>query len=157
MRAYRGRLVSASGRGMEVYAASFIRPRRMVLDRTLLAHPPELARIVIHEIFHFAWVRLSNAERRSWERVLEEELRRHARGELGWSSEIRKSALAGSAAGSRSRLWREYACESFCDTAAFLFSGLARHPEFNLKDAFRRRRGAWFAGLLRHHEGGLRI
>ncbi len=142
---------------MEVHAASFIRQRRMVLDRALLAHPPELARILIHELFHFAWVRLSNADRLNWESVLAREFERRARGELGWSSELRKSELAADAARVRSRAWRDYACESFCDTAAFLLAGLYRHPEFNLKPAFRRGREAWFAGFFRHREGGLRI
>lgn len=156
MRAWRGRLFSGPGLGMEVHAASYIRQRRMVLDRDLLGHP-ELARILIHEIFHFAWVRLSNADRLAWERLLQAELARRARGELGWSSELRKSALAPLAPQTRCRRWREYACESFCDTAAWLLAGLPHHPEFTLKPSFARTRAGWFAQLFRHHEGGLRI
>lgn len=157
MRAWRGRLFAGAGPGMEVHAASFIRQRRMVLDRALLAHPPELARILVHELFHFVWVRLSNADRLSWHAVLSRELSRRARGELGWSSELRKSQLPSGAAQARSRLWREYACESFCDTAAFLLSGIPTHPEFTLKPAFRRGRARWFGEFFRHRDGGLRI
>lgn len=157
MRAYRGRLLTGPGPGMQVHAASFIRQRRMVLDGALRPHPLELSRVVIHEIFHFVWVRLDNSSRRAWEGVLAGELQRRARGDLGWSSELRKSALPAGALQDRSRAWRDYACESFCDTAAFLFSGLASHPEFTLRPAFRRRRAAWFAQLFRHREGGLRI
>jgi hypothetical protein len=157
MRAWRGRLLSGDGPGMEVHAASYIRRRRLVLDRSLLDNQAELARIVIHEIFHFAWVRLSNADRRAWESVLRSELDRRARGELGWSSEVRKEDLPAGAARQRTRRWREYACESFCDTAAWMLGGLARHPEFTLKPAFRARRARWLAELFRHQEGGLRI
>ena len=42
-------------------------------------------------------------------------------------------------------LRREYCCESFCDTAAWLYAGAASHAEFTLALRFRRRRQAWFA------------
>jgi hypothetical protein len=42
------------------------------------------------------------------------------------------------------RQWREYVCESFCDTAAWLYGGLRTHDEFTLSPRFRRRRAAWF-------------
>jgi hypothetical protein len=42
------------------------------------------------------------------------------------------------------RAWRDYVCESFCDTAAWLYSGVRRHPEFTLAPRFRERRAAWF-------------
>jgi hypothetical protein len=157
LRAHRGRLRSGQGAGMEVHAASFIRQRRLVLDRALLESPPELARIVVHELFHFIWVRLSNAQRASWERVLVGEQGRRARGELGWSAEWRKEALTAADCAQRSRRWREYACESFCDTAAWRFAGLDRHAEYTLKPAFRGARGAWFEELSRHQKGGWRI
>jgi hypothetical protein len=157
MRAHRGRLLSGPGAGMEVHAASFIRQRRLVLDRLLLESPPELSRIVVHELFHFIWVRLSNAERFSWEGVLAAEWERRARGELGWSAEWRKEALSSADSAQRSLRWREYACESFCDTAAWLFAGLVRHSEYTLKPAFRRPRAAWFKNQTSHQKGGWRI
>jgi hypothetical protein len=40
---------------------------------------------------------------------------------------------------------REYCCESFCDSAAWLYSGIERHAEFTLPARSRRRRQAWFA------------
>jgi hypothetical protein len=60
-----------------------------------------------------------------------------APGELGWSAEWRKLALTPAHRRDRSRAWREYCCESFCDTAAWLWSGLARHPEFTLAAQYR--------------------
>ena len=75
-------------------AATHIPRRRILLDAGLLrADPGEFERILVHEIFHFAWVRLSNQTRRSWEGVLAAELAARARGELGWSSEWRKNKL----------------------------------------------------------------
>ncbi len=56
--------------------------------------PRELARILVHELFHFAWVRLGNPARRSYEALVREEWKRRARGELGWSAESRKRALS---------------------------------------------------------------
>ena len=105
----------------------------------------EFPRIFVHELFHFIWVRLGNPARRSWERLVKAEWREGARGELGWSAEWRKRALAPRDARSRSRRWREYCCESFCDTAAWLYSGARRHDEFTLATGRRARRRAWFA------------
>ena len=126
--------------GQEVHAATFIRQRRIVLDRALLASRGELGRILVHELFHFAWVRLSNAQRHGYAVAVKLELEARARGELGWSAEMRKREL-GTAAG---RAWREYVCESFCDTAAWLYSGVRRHEEYTLAQRFRKRRAAWF-------------
>ena len=42
------------------------------------------------------------------------------------------------------RLAKRYVCESFCDTAAWLFAGLRRHPEFTLSALDRRQRKRWF-------------
>jgi hypothetical protein len=131
--------------GHPVHAGTFIRKREIVLDQELRRRPQELARIFTHELFHFAWRRLSNQTRRSYAALLEDERRRRAVGELGWSAESRKSELLsrGSAAGERTR-WRDYVCESFCDTAAWLYSGVKRHPEFTLAARHRKRRAAWF-------------
>ena len=90
-----------------------------------MRRPPELARILTHELFHFAWVRLSNQSRRSYEALVRNEWKRRTRGELGWSAESRKAALfqGSRIAARRGKYWREYLCESFCDTAAWLYSG----------------------------------
>jgi hypothetical protein len=125
-------------------AATSIPRRTILLDSAVLARGGEFERILIHEIFHFVWVRLSNASRRSWEAVLRAEFLRGSRGELGWSSEWRKNQLAGADLRRRSPAWRRYACESFCDSAAWLYGGLPRHEEFTLPARFRRLRRAWF-------------
>jgi hypothetical protein len=146
----RGRIVGSGGE--EVHAATFLRKRRIVLDGGLRRDGRELRRIVVHELFHFAWLRLSNAVRRSWEDLLAEEISRRRRGELGWSAEWRKNALSEGDIARRTRRWREYCCESYCDTAAWLYAGLVSHDEFTLNRSARRRRAAWFfarAGELR--------
>ena len=127
-------------RGQEVHAATFIRRRLIVLDTELDRDHTELGRILLHELFHFAWVRLGNAARREYQAVIGDEMKARARGELGWSSEMRKKELRRRSG----RAWREYACESFCDTAAWLHSGIKRHREFTLAIRFRKRRNAWF-------------
>jgi hypothetical protein len=127
-----------------VHAGAFIRERRIAFDAELAADPREFARIFVHEIFHFVWLRLGNPRRWSYEALLREELRSRARGELGWSAEWRKRALAARDAGRRTRHWREYVCESFCDTAAWMFSGVPAHREYTLARRFCRRRRQWF-------------
>lgn len=144
----RRRLYSNRPNGQPVHAGSFIRKRRIVLDQELESQPRELARILVHELFHFAWVRLGNRARRSYEALVREEWQKHARGELGWSAELRKRALRKhglrNAAAPRSIAWREYLCESFCDTAAWIYSGIQRHPEYTLATVHRQRRAEWF-------------
>ena len=127
------------GRGA-VHAASFLRQRTIAFDCT----GAEFPRVFAHELFHFAWVRLGNPGRLSWEVVLRRERRAGARGELGWSAEWRQHALRAGDPGSRSRRWRDYCCESFCDTGAWLYSGVGRHEEFTLPEKFRSRRRDWF-------------
>jgi len=148
LEARRGRLLEGAAGGTAVHAGGFPRRREIVLDAELLRQPGELARILVHEIFHFVWPRLDNATRRSWERLLVEELRRGARGELGWSAESRKRSLAAADRARRTRRWREYACESFCDTAAWLAAGGRAHEEFTLAASFRRARRDWFRRFL---------
>lgn len=133
----------ADGRGA-VHAGAFIRERRIAFDADLAADPQEFARIFVHEIFHFAWLRLGNPRRWSYEALLGAELRARTRGELGWSAEWRKRALVARDAVRRTRRWREYVCESFCDTAAWIFSGVPSHPEYTLARRFRERRRQWF-------------
>jgi hypothetical protein len=119
----------------------------VLLDRNLLRDPAEHRRIRLHEYFHFVWVRLGNPRRRAWEAFLADEWKSRARGEAGWSAEWRKRRIDASDVAIRSRLWREYCCESFCDTAAWLFGG--GDSEVTLSLARRRSRQAWFhAGFL---------
>ena len=146
----RARLLS--GKGAEVHAATAMRERRILLDRALRG--AELRRILVHELFHFVWLRLGNASRHEWETLL---LTEKAHGELGWSAEWRKRELTSPDRDGRSRKWREYACESFCDSAAWIYAGLARHDEFTLGLKARRRRAAWFRRLVKRSEHGLRL
>jgi len=147
----RGRIVDADG--TPVHAATFIRQRRIVLDAELLSNDDELRRILIHELFHFVWARLANAVRRAFERLLAAQ--RSMPGELGWSAEYRKRALASGDVRRRSRKWREYCCEAFCDSAAYLYAGSRRHGEFTLPRAGRQKRIAWFGKNL--GSGSVRI
>jgi len=126
-----------------VHAGSFLRERRIALSCVRR----EFARVLVHEVFHFVWLRLGNRKRRSYEALLEFEIQSGARGELGWSAEWRKAALGAGDREGRNRRWREYCCESFCDSAAWLFSGRKRHDEFTLAHRFRRRRRRWFAEI----------
>jgi len=137
--------------GGSMHAGAFLRERRIVLGDELRLRPTEFARIFTHEVFHFAWLRLGNPRRLSYERLLRAESKRHIEGELGWSAEWRKRELARADISLRSRRWREYACESFCDTAAWLFSGIGRYGEFTLPAAERTARRRWFeaAGVSR--------
>lgn len=123
------------------HAGSFLRERRIALACTRA----EFSRVFVHEWFHFVWARAGNSLRRDFESLLAAERAAGALGELGWSAEWRKRALTAQQALDRSRLWREYCCESFCDTAAWLYAGVADHAEFTLAPRFRRSRQAWFA------------
>jgi hypothetical protein len=123
-----------------VHAGSFLRERRIAFDCTAAEFP----RILVHELFHFVWLRAGNPLRISYENLLQVERAAGARGELGWSAEWRKQALHSADGAARTRRWREYCCESFCDTAAWVYSGVRHHPEFTLSGRFRARRRAWF-------------
>jgi len=128
-----------------VHAGAFLRGRRIALDCTA----GEFPRIFVHEIFHFVWLRAGNPARHSFEHLLRAERRAGAGGELGWSAEWRKLALSPADLRNRTRRWREYCCESFCDTAAWLYSGTRSHPEFTLSTRFRRARRAWFTTFVK--------
>jgi hypothetical protein len=117
----------------------------MVLDEALMADADDFARIFVHELFHFVWLRLGNAKRRSYERVVATELQARVRGELGWSAEWRKYKLGPHDWTLRTRRWREYCCESFCDTAAWRYAGVSKHAEFTLRSRERAVRKQWFA------------
>jgi hypothetical protein len=123
-----------------VHAGSFLRERRIAFDCT----GAEFPRIFIHELFHFVWLRAGNPLRWSYENLLAAEFRSRASGELGWSAEWRKAGLTTRDVRGRGRRWRDYCCESFCDTAAWLYSEIARHPEFTLSPRCRKTRRHWF-------------
>jgi len=123
-----------------VHAGSFLRQRRIAFDCTWAEFP----RIFAHEVFHFVWLRAGNPLRLAWEALLRAERDAGALGELGWSAEWRGLALRPGDVAARRRRWREYCCESFCDTAAWLYSGVRRHPEFTLGTRFRAARRQWF-------------
>jgi hypothetical protein len=128
-----------------VHAGSFLRRRRMAFD----CARAEFARVFSHELFHFVWLRAGNPARRSYEELVKGECLAGAPGELGWSAEWRKQKLTPRDIQARTRHWREYCCESFCDAAAWLYSGVRRHPEFTLAARLRQRRRAWFARLVK--------
>ena len=127
-----------------VHAGAFLRERRIVFHAETTADVREFARAFVHELFHFVWPRLGNPRRWSYEALLRAEIGARARGELGWSAEWRKRALAARDARRRTRRWREYVCESFCDTAVWMFSGVSRHAEYTLARRFRAHRREWF-------------
>lgn len=118
-----------------------------MLDAALQRRPRELDRILIHEIFHFVWARLGNPTRLAYEQQVRREIEGRARGELGWSSEWRKSELNPADIAGRTRRWREYVCESFCDTASWLFSG-SLQGETTLAATHRERRRRWMLTRL---------
>jgi hypothetical protein len=123
----------------------------VLLDRDLLRDPAERRRIRLHEFFHFVWVRLGNPRRLAWEAFLAAEWKSRARGEAGWSAEWRKRLLSASDVARRSRTWREYCCESFCDTAAWVYGDNERggaDSEVTLSPTRLRARAAWFRAHL---------
>ncbi len=130
--------------GEEVHAAAFLHKRELLLDSSLLDDARELIRIFSHEMFHFVWQRLDQRARASWERLVKTERRNRVRGELGWSAEMRKVKLKNTTG----RIWKDYICESFCDTAAWYFSGGQQHEEFTLTLTARRVRKRWFDNLI---------
>ena len=128
--------------GNPAHAATYLRIRLIVLDRALLRQRQEHRRILLHELFHFVWVRLGNPRRLAWECLLREEWRRGARGEAGWSAEWRRRELSARDVAGRTRRWREYCCESFCDTAASIHAG--ETAENTLAARWRAGREGWF-------------
>jgi len=135
-------------------AVSYVRERVIVLRQRLFRQRWLGQRLFYHELCHFLWPRLGVRARKRFVRHLERERARGLRGELGYSAQYRKSRLPrpgqpGQAA------WREYACESFCDTGAYALARAAgsrqalRSVEFTL--AARRRRArlaAWWRTLV---------
>jgi len=101
-------------------------------------------------VAHFIWLRLGNAGRRGYEDVVRAEMAARVGGELGWSAEWRKRDLRDQDIDGRTRRWREYCCESFCDTAAWLYGGIELHEEFTLDAQWCHGRRTWFAEVLRN-------
>jgi hypothetical protein len=128
--------------GYDAYAETDIRRRLIVLDPELKRDAREHRRILLHEYFHFVWVRLGNPQRWAWEAHLQNEWIARARGEAGWSAEWRKKMLSDSDVKGRSQRWREYCCESFCDSAASIYGRV--NTEVTLGNARHSARAAWF-------------
>lgn len=150
--AHRGKLLSRADRGTPVYAATYIRRRRMVLETSLLADPAALRFIFVHELFHFVWVRLSNRTRDEYSELLTRELARNARGELGESSLVKKAEIRRQPEClPSSALWRDYICESFCDSAACILTGAPVHAGLKLATRWIDIRRDWFEGNV-HNE-----
>jgi hypothetical protein len=143
---YRDNLSDTAGN--PAHAATFIRQRLIVLDRELRSCTDEHRRVLIHELFHFVWVRTGNQKRRTWEALLRSEWHAKARGEAGWSAEWRKRELTSMDLRRRTRKWREYCCESFCDTAACLETGSV--TEVSLAPGRLAVRRTWFTEQLRN-------
>jgi hypothetical protein len=132
--------------GNPAHAASFIRQRLIVLDAGLRRDPAGHARILAHELFHFVWVRLGNPARLEWERAMRTEFENRVSGDAGWSAEWRKTRLTKTDIRGRTRAWREYCCESFCDTAAVWLTG--SRTEATLSSIALRSRTAQLSSLL---------
>jgi hypothetical protein len=142
--AYKGKLLSKSPHGDAVYAGSFLRQRKIVLDEVMLRTPRVLERIFVHEVFHFVWTKLGNKLRTSYEQLLISEFDAGLAGELGWSAESMKQQLTATDRLKRTRRWKDYMCESFCDTAGWLFGSASRYSEMTLGRAERDARRRWF-------------
>lgn len=135
-------------RPSRTHAVSFIPERYIVLDAALFRRRIELGRILYHEFCHFVWPRLGNAKRRRFQVLLQMEMRKRVRGELGYSAELRKAGIgsgrkAGQSRSARQREKLDYFCESFCDTGSFVLQGderRKRHSEHTLSRAARERR-----------------
>jgi hypothetical protein len=146
--AHRGTLLScAVARGRPVHAASFLNTRRIVIEKQLICKPPDLRLVLAHEIFHFVWRRLGNVNRRNYCSVLVEEYAKRARFELGESAAVAKERLTDSDCALHSPAWRDYVCESFCDTGAWFWAGIGSHRYFQLARRWRARRAAWLSDL----------
>lgn len=148
LRAWRGHLSSGGAQGTPVHAGSFLRQRRIVLDAALQDNEAEFNRVVAHEILHFVWWKLGNSLRIQFEKLLDAEHAAAAPGEMGWSADWRKSKLHVTDRLCRSRRWREYCCESFCDTVSVLWSGIRKRSEITLPLPWKRKRRAWLLRQL---------
>jgi hypothetical protein len=89
-------------------------------------------------------MRLGNRGRTQFSELLANEYMHRARGELGDSAAVKKSLLERRDCLTNSRRWRDYVCESFCDTAAWRYSGVRQKDLSRLASGWRRRRELWF-------------
>jgi hypothetical protein len=145
LRAVKGKLQLGGIQGRELDGASFIRQREIVLADSL--SQPEHRRVLLHELFHFVWVRLSNQQRRSYEELLRSEMDRGVIGELSWPSFQAKERLNKQDWSTRSKGWRGYACESFCDTCSWYWRGMPGEGESAFPKIERTVRKRWVENL----------
>jgi hypothetical protein len=75
--------------------------------------------------------------------VINAEILHGANGELGWSAESMKLSVTDQDRTSRSRRWKDYICESFCDTAGWYFGTARRYSEMTLGPRERTLRRDW--------------
>jgi len=145
LRVHKGKLLwGCTERGIAVHAASFLREREIVLQSDLLCRPNLFWFILVHELFHFAWPKLGNQRRAEFSALIQREQAARAKGELGDSATLKKERLRQRDSRENSRAWRDYLCESFCDTAAWLYSGRRRGSAVTLAKRWRHRRAQWF-------------
>ncbi|HTU46730.1 MAG TPA: hypothetical protein VMF91_16810 [Bryobacteraceae bacterium] len=140
---------SSAEHGIAVDAASFLREREIVLHTELLAEPEAFGFILVHELFHFVWRRLGNRRRAEFSALILQERVAHARGELGDSSAFKKQRVADSDRLRNSVAWRDYICESFCDTAAWLYADRQSDASFTLARRWQNRRADWFRAAFK--------
>lgn len=149
--AWRGKLLSNALKGDAVYAGCFLKKRRIVLEEQMLRTPRVLERIFVHEVFHFAWSKLGARRRASFEKLIAGEIRASREGELGWSAESIKLRLTHSDRKNRTRRWKDYLCESFCDTAGWFFGSARKYSEMTLSRECREARRRWFREHVQQH------
>ncbi len=138
LKAHRGKLLSGlRQKGTPVHAASFIRRREIVLETQLLKRPNKLKLIFVHELFHFVWSHLGNRRRSEFTALIQAELAARARGELGESAQEAKNGD-----------FKYYVCESFCDTAAWIYAGVTNCKEFRLARRWHAKRRSWFLSTM---------
>jgi hypothetical protein len=131
----------------DFHAATFLHRRLILLDQPLLRDKRECERILAHEIFHFVWWKAPRI-RKDYEVLIRREFAAQTPGEMGWSADWRKRALRAGDAPNNSRRFREYLCESFCDSCACLLLGISRHEEITLPASARKIRRHFFEANL---------
>lgn len=153
-------------------AVSYVPQHVVVLHRRLFRQRWLGQRLFYHELCHFLWPRLGRGARRGYVAHLRREVARGVRGELGDSAQHRKQRLLrparrggarrgrprrGSAPRASGQAWRDYACESFCDTGAYRLAQSAglgrplRSVEFTLAPRYRPARlAAWQRAVKRN-------
>ena len=137
-----GRLLLVSeAKGTPVHAATFLRDRRIVIETQLLSDYSALRFVLAHELLHFSWLRLGNTLRSQFAGLLQREVQSRAAGELGDSSSVAKERWKLRPASSQ--LWKNYVCESFCDTGAALYFAAPKAAQLALR--WLQRREHWFA------------